>query len=462
MALNIAIVGGGPGGLMTAWHMRRKFGNGAHVSIFEASERLGGKILTQSFSSDPKVIYEAGAAEFYGYSSLGEDPLLELIESFGLKTTPMESDFVQIDGEMLDGVKGMRARYGDKTANAILAFRRQCASQLSPAEYYEGSSTDDNEHDWSEPTAEQILNSEIKDATARKFFRVMARSDIASEMHLTNGLNALKNYLMDVDGYIDVYSIDGGNQRLVDNLVADLDADVHLRARLLGLAACEHGYRLRLLTPAGQETRDFDLVIICLPHNWLGTVEWQDEALRQAMTKHIAHFDRPAHYLRVAAMFERPFWEGKVDGAWWMTEAFGGACVYIENARHPAGGRGVLNWLIPGADALAYVNLDDKALIDVALGTLPKEFGDAKALLMEARVHRWIASVNALPGGLPVRDEEVNHRPAPQSHPGVFVVGDYLFDSTLNGLLDSADIASDMALEEAQRMAAPAAKVRQA
>ena len=34
----------------------------------------------------------------------------------------------------------------------------------------------------------------------------------------------------------------------------------------------------------------------------------------------------------------------------------------------------------------------------------------------------------------------------PDEHPGMFVVGDYLFDSTLNGVLDSADIVSDLVL----------------
>ena len=37
-----------------------------------------------------------------------------------------------------------------------------------------------------------------------------------------------------------------------------------------------------------------------------------------------------------------------------------------------------------------------------------------------------------------------NHRPEPKQHPGIVVVGDYLFDSTLNGLLDSSDAATDI------------------
>ena len=49
--LDLAIVGGGPGGLMSAWYLKRKLGNLCQVTIFEASDRLGGKILTRKFDS---------------------------------------------------------------------------------------------------------------------------------------------------------------------------------------------------------------------------------------------------------------------------------------------------------------------------------------------------------------------------------------------------------------------------
>ena len=58
------------------------------ISIFEASNRLGGKLLTEQFSIKD-FQYEAGAAEFYDYSLIDEDPLRELIEHFGLPIQPM-------------------------------------------------------------------------------------------------------------------------------------------------------------------------------------------------------------------------------------------------------------------------------------------------------------------------------------------------------------------------------------
>jgi protoporphyrinogen oxidase len=54
--LDLAIVGGGPGGLMSAWYLKKKLGELCRVTIFEASDRVGGKILTRKFDSPRSTI----------------------------------------------------------------------------------------------------------------------------------------------------------------------------------------------------------------------------------------------------------------------------------------------------------------------------------------------------------------------------------------------------------------------
>lgn len=450
--LDLAIVGGGPGGLMTAWYLRKKLGPLCKVTIFEATERLGGKILSKKFDS-ANALYEAGVAEIYDYSMLGPDPLRDLVQHLGLQTIPMDAEQVQLDGELLDDVRGMRRKYGNKTADAIEAFRKRCTEMISPQEYYEGIGSHDNEHPWAFVNCEEMLDREIKDEVAKRFIKVMARSDLATESHNTNGLNALKNFVMDIDGYIGLYSIQNGNEQIIERLREEIDADIHFNHRVLKVGKSDTGrYRLNMMNGKGPETREFDLVVMCLPHNWLSTVGWENEQLRASMVKHVAYFDRPAHYLRVALLFDEPYWGEKIPGAWWMSEAFGGCCVYVEGARHDVGRHGVLNFLIPGSDALAFVNLRDEQLIDAALKSLPPSLGDARAHFVEGKIHRWLSSVNAIPGGLPVRDVLTNHRPEPKQHAGLVVVGDYMFDSTLNGLFDSSDAATDLILTEMIRL----------
>ena len=244
-----------------------------------------------------------------------------------------------------------------------------------------------------------------------------------------------------------------GNEQLISCLHSEVDADIQLNHRVLKVGKTESGrYQLDMMNGKGPETRDFDLVVMCLPHSWLATMRWDGEQLRKSMVKHVAYFDRPAHYLRISILFDTPFWGEQIPGAWFMSEAFGGCCVYNEGARHDVGKHGVLNWLIAGSDALAFANLNDEQLIDAALKSLPASLGDARAHFLEGKTHRWLSSVNAIPGGMPARDVMTNHRPDPKQHPGLVVVGDYLFDSTLNGLLDSSDAATDIILTEMMRL----------
>ena len=53
------------------------------------------------------------------------------------------------------------------------------------------------------------------------------------------------------------------------------------------------------------------------------------------MDAHLAHYDRPAHYLRVTALFREPFWRKRVKGSYFMQDVFGGTCLYDEGTRHP-------------------------------------------------------------------------------------------------------------------------------
>ena len=290
-------------------------------------------------------------------------------------------------------------------------------------------------------------------ATARRFFKVMARSIIATESHNTNGLNALKNFVMDVEGYIGLYSIQNGNEQLIECLQSEVDADIQLNHRVLKVGKTSGGrYQLNMMNGKGPETREFDLVVMCLPHSWLATLRLGGRGAAQVDGQARRLF-RPSGALSARLDPVRRAVLGREDpGAWFMSEAFGGCCVYNEGSRHDVGKHGVLNWLIAGSDALAFANLCDQELIDAALKSLPASLGDARAHFMEGKIHRWLSSVNALPGGMPARDVMTNHRPEPKQHPGLVVVGDYLFNSTLNGLLDSSDAATDIILTETMRL----------
>ena len=51
-----------------------------------------------------------------------------------------------------------------------------------------------------------------------------------------------------------------------------------------------------------------DYVVFAVPLSAMSIIHLRSEALQQAIDKHIAYFDRPAHYLRATIAFQRPFW----------------------------------------------------------------------------------------------------------------------------------------------------------
>ena len=63
--LDLAIVGGGPGGLMSAWYLKKKLGELCRVTIYEASDRVGGKILSGR-TKDQNIGYIAEYLTAYG------------------------------------------------------------------------------------------------------------------------------------------------------------------------------------------------------------------------------------------------------------------------------------------------------------------------------------------------------------------------------------------------------------
>ena len=195
-------------------------------------------------------------------------------------------------------------------------------------------------------------------------------------------------------------------------------------------------------------TEEFDFVVAALPNNWLPTVEWSGDFLAEAMRKHQAHYDYPGHYLRVSILFQRPFWRDCVNESYFMVDSFGGCCVYDESSRNGCASHGVLGWLLGGEAALELSQCADDELIRRVLVELLVSLRHGRELFVEGRVHRWTGAVNGLPGGCPARNMDARHMPEPRLHRNLFVVGDYLFDSTLNGVLDSADFVAKWLAQE--------------
>lgn len=454
--MKVAVVGGGPGGLMTARLLEQKSAGHCRVTLFEASSRLGGKIDTRQFAVLP-AMYEAGVAECYDYEAFGRDPLKALVRELGLTPVPTHGHAVSLNGVILRDDSAIAAHCGERTWKSVEHFRRRAAVWTTPAKWCDAVMTEDTDHPWAHRSCEELL-AEVADPAARRYLEMVMHSDMATEPHLTSGLVGLRNVLKNVHGYGTQYTIDGGMGMLPRKLAADLRATtVRLDSPVTAIGRGREGqYSVDVRRGWLRWREQFDAVVVALPYARLRDIEWAGERLRRAMAAHVGHYDHPAHYLRISVLFDRPFWREWFDGSWLMLDAFGGCCVYDEpGGSGAASAHGVLGWLLAGSDALSAADVDDDALVARAIGSLPGELQPlARQHALDARVHRWVGALSGRPGGFPLRDARVAHQPEPIEHERIVMVGDYLFDSTLNGVLRSAEIATDVVLGE-PRLASP-------
>ena len=440
---NIGIIGGGPGGLFTAYRLEQLCSTPLNVSIFESSDRLGGKLLTEQFSANG-IQYEAGAAEFYDYSLIDEDPLRELIEQFGLQTQSMGGTSIVQENTVLGTLEDAHDSLGEVALREYLRFNDRAKSEVSPRQFYDGTST-------SQINARNTILQEERFSTSlghlpnktRKYIQQHIHSDLAAEPVQTSHRYGLDNYLMNDPAYMQLYSITGGNDLLVHALARRLSTRIRLNTKITTVKNVgQHRLELSWKADDSHQSEEFDAVVVALPIEPLKKLVFLDGSLDFVMQNHIAHHDHPADYLRITILFEKPFWKSWLHDSYCMLDAFDGCCLYDESSRIPEAQHGSLGWLLGGTAAQKMAEYSDEELVSAAINSLPSHRDEAKKLFCEAKIHRWLGAVSAQPGGFQQRGLDAKHCPDARTCPNLLVVGDYLFDSTLNGVLDSADYAA--------------------
>ena len=374
---------------------------------------------------------------------MGEDPLKELVRDLGLPIQPLGGSSLIHSDRLLGNLDDLRETLGTEAAAALVDFHRLGRDRLSPREFYEALPVPSL--DGQAGGAFDALLTAIRSPATRRYVERFIHSDLATEPNRTSRRYGLENYLMNDSAYMELYCVAGGNEQLIDAIAARLTARIERQVRVVSVGRAEDG-RLAVATEsaAGAEHRLFDAVVLALPIEPLRNLVFPRKDLQAAMQQHISHHDHPADYLRVSLLFDKAFWRGRWDDAYCMLEAFDGCCLYDESARDPAEDHGVLGWLLGGEAAVSWSTRPDEEIVEAAIEALPTWLREpAKAHRLEARLHRWLGAVSALPGGWHPLPLDRRHQPEPAHHPTLFVVGDYLFDSTLNGVHDSAEYVAD-------------------
>jgi hypothetical protein len=191
----------------------------------------------------------------------------------------------------------------------------------------------DNDHPWAGKKFHDAIREEVKDELAVEYIEAAVASDLATESYTCNGLNGVKNVLLDNDDYMQLYHVCGGIERVVDGLRELIEADVRMNTRVCCVK--KEGEQFCVYTCCdGQESElKFDAVFVCLPNHWLGQVKWEGD-LRKRIHSVASHYDLPAHYLRVSMLFDCPFWQKHgMPGDFFMMDTMNGCCAYDESYR---------------------------------------------------------------------------------------------------------------------------------
>ncbi|MFM8639123.1 MAG: FAD-dependent oxidoreductase, partial [Planctomycetota bacterium] len=247
--------------MFTAYELQRAAVRPLQITLYESSDRLGGKVRTMHFKS-ADVRYEAGAAEFYDYSHFGHDPLRDLVEELGLPIRVLGGSAMVVDGAVISSTDDVRSCLGSHAEASLLAFDRLARDRMTPSEFY--ASGDDGHATAREPVAGFGATLEtIDSAVARRYVEHLIHSDLAAEPAQTNETYGLQNYLMNDPSYMRLYGIEGGNQRLMDELAARLACRVRTGCRVESIeAAPSGGFVLRHSSGADAAEDQHDMVVV--------------------------------------------------------------------------------------------------------------------------------------------------------------------------------------------------------
>jgi monoamine oxidase len=277
--ISIAIVGGGVAGLTAAYRLQQ---HGAKPTLFEASNRWGGRMFTLY------DFYKGMFCELGGelVDSNHED-LQNLLREFGLETERLDKDDKRQDLYFFDGAF--------RTPKDLIDPKR-CSGAFAPiaTQIAEDYGKLEEHGDWS-AHARELDNQSLK--YYLKQFRDTAKGwvidllDVAYvgeyglETEEQSSLNLV--YIIGTElcepfkifGESDeAYRIKGGSSRLIRALLAALKNKIEMK---LGYALTELDYQggqivMGFDAPGGAQTQNFDAVILALPFTKLRQVKGLD------------------------------------------------------------------------------------------------------------------------------------------------------------------------------------------
>lgn len=302
-------MGGGISGLSCAWHLKKKWQERADISLYEASDRLGGWIKTVQkdnflFELGPKSIRPEGASE-----------ALQLIEEVGLKSEIITSDpaashkYLFVQNKLQKMPSNLFSLVCNPlTRSVFFAFIREAFIK-------KGTSEDESvasffSRRFSKDFAEQFIDPLVKGIYAGNMHELSMRSSFSKfwedeKVHGSLFMGMLKRLFTKkqpapIKGLI---NLKRGLSSLIEVLGAKLKDHIHLESPVLGIGFT--GGKVAVSLPG--QIVFFDAVISTLPAGKLAELLPQDmkiaTLLRQIKSQSVTsvHLGYPTSELTIKA-----------------------------------------------------------------------------------------------------------------------------------------------------------------
>ena len=343
---DFAVVGAGLSGLRAAVDLAAA---GATVTVFEARDRVGGRLLSapprQGDTSAPPLVLDLGAQ----WIGPGQTAILELTEQLGLHTVATDvpgQAIWDLDGRAVEGGAAHPPLRPFALAELRIAAARVAwmSKQIAPEAPWRGSRS----RRWDSVTAEDWIDKHLRTAAARAFARMYVTGNLAinpSELSLLGLLFDLRSV--------------GPVAHLATAEALRLLEGTHELAQRLAEPILD---RIRFEDPVRSITQDVDgvtvqsdtctlrchRVAVCIPPPLANQITYTP-ALSKQRTALLAGLSMGA-VIKFHAVYKRPFWQeqGLSGQAWTATGAVG---LTYDNSPDDGTGRGVLVGLALGDDA---------------------------------------------------------------------------------------------------------------
>ncbi|MEJ0042017.1 MAG: FAD-dependent oxidoreductase [Rhizomicrobium sp.] len=328
--LDVAIVGGGVSGAYAAWRLRRERPH-LRLRLFEASERIGGRLHSVAFPQAPHLVAEAGGMRFLKEHT----HVFGLVAALGLPARGYPID--EPANRMM--LRGKNVPLSEVTAGrARFPYRVPDFDQTPHATYFADAidkivpnASHMRPADWAKiRTGYRYQNRLLRDwknrdlllqgMTAEELALAQDTSGYDDWIDGESGLDEMDYFFAPEDPAAAYSTIAGGYQRLPTTLAAEaakLGAGIATQTRLVSLLPEAGRYRLAVRDAAGRQTSlTAARVILALPRRALERIADFPQARADRRFAGLIASVTPIPACKSLLLYKRPWWRdhGIVEG----------------------------------------------------------------------------------------------------------------------------------------------------